>query len=60
MDQKSSTVSIRLRPEDVALMDKAAQEDDRTRSSWLRRLILNAIDQERNVSSPSVSRRARA
>jgi hypothetical protein len=41
-------------------MDKAAREDDRTRSSWLRRLILNAIDQDRNVSSPSVSRRARA
>jgi hypothetical protein len=36
-------VTIRMKSEDIARMDKAAKEDERTRSSWLRKLVLDAL-----------------
>jgi hypothetical protein len=33
-------VTVRMKPEDVARIDKAAKEDERTRSSWLRKVVL--------------------
>ena len=41
---ESAFVTIRMKPEDIARIDKAAQEDERTRSSWLRKLVLEALN----------------
>ncbi len=39
-------VTIRLTPDELDTIDKYADSDDRSRSSFLRRLIISAIQRE--------------
>jgi predicted transcriptional regulator len=57
-DQKSASVVLRLRPDDLARIDRAAEEDQRTRSSWLRRLILDYLDGKVSRASAKPGERA--
>lgn len=47
---ESAFVTIRMKPEDITRIDKAAKEDERTRSSWLRKLVLDELDGKRNAA----------